>query len=342
MVYGHPKAGQDLPNVPILPSHSPDHNFPLNSPCGPCKQIQGENGPIKKKFYICVIDCTNNLTSMTHSELRYAHHPHDIKKYTTKELRDHFLIGGLFQDDTIRFTYTMYDRFVVGGAKPVNQALPLETLDYFKSEFFLERRELGIVNVGGMGTVEVDGTSYGLQKKEALYIGSGYKDVVFKSSDPKDPALFYLNSAPAHRSFPIKKVGRDQAEIIPLGDAKYSNKRILNKLIVNSIVQTCQLQMGLTELVEGSVWNTMPAHVHSRRMEAYFYFDLAEGQTVSHFMGEPQETRHIFLENHDAVLSPEWSIHSGAGTTNYSFIWGMAGENLDYGDMDMVAPNELR
>lgn len=279
---------------------------------------------------------------MTYSELRYAHHPEDVKKYTTEELRDHFLIEGIFQDDSIRLTYSMYDRFVVGGAKPVAKALTLETLDDFKSEFFLQRRELGIINVGGAGTVVVDGTSFELNKKEALYVGMGNKEVVFKSSRADQPALFYLNSAPAHHAFPTKKVGRDQAEIINLGEAKFSNKRILNKLIVNSIVETCQLQMGLTELVEGSVWNTMPAHVHSRRMEAYFYFDLVEGQTISHFMGEPQQTRHIFLNNHDAVLSPEWSIHSGAGTSNYSFIWGMAGENLDYGDMDVVSPNDLR
>lgn len=279
---------------------------------------------------------------MTYSEMRYAHHPEDVKKYTTEELRNHFLIQGIFQDDSIRLTYSMYDRFVVGGAKPVAKALTLETLDDFKSDFFLQRRELGIINVGGPGTVDVDGTSYTLNKKEALYVGMGNKKVVLKSSDANQPALFYLNSAPAHQSFPTTKVGRDQAEIIHLGESKFSNKRILNKLIVNSIVQTCQLQMGLTELVEGSVWNTMPAHVHSRRMEAYFYFDLVEGQTISHFMGEPQQTRHIFLQNHDAVLSPEWSIHSGAGTSSYSFIWGMAGENLDYGDMDVVSPNDLR
>lgn len=279
---------------------------------------------------------------MTYSEMRYAHHPEDVKKYTTEELRNHFLIQGIFQDDSIRLTYSMYDRFVVGGAKPVAKALTLETLDDFKSDFFLQRRELGIINVGGPGTVDVDGTSYTLNKKEALYVGMGNKKVVLKSSDANQPALFYLNSAPAHQSFPTTKVGRDQAEIIHLGESKFSNKRILNKLIVNSIVQTCQLQMGLTELVEGSVWNTMPAHVHSRRMEAYFYFDLVEGQTISHFMGEPQQTRHIFLQNHDAVLSPEWSIHSGAGTSSYSFIWGMAGENLDYGDMDVVSPSNLR
>lgn len=279
---------------------------------------------------------------MTYSELRYAHHPEDVKTYNTEELRYHFLIEGLFQDDSVRLTYSMYDRFIVGGVKPVKKAVQLETIDDLKAEFFLQRRELGIVNVGGAGVVEVDGKTYELERKEALYVGSGNKEVIFKSSSDDSPALFYINSAPAHKSHPVKKVGRKDAEIINLGEEKFANKRILNKLIVNSIVPTCQLQMGLTELVEGNVWNTMPAHVHARRMEAYFYFDLEEGQTISHFMGQPQETRHIFLKNHDAVLSPEWSIHSGSGTSNYSFIWGMAGENLDYGDMDGVSPNDLR
>ena len=210
-----------------------------------------------------------------------------------------------------------------------------------KSDNFLDRRELGIINVGGSGTVSVDGVLYNLNKKEALYVGQGAKEVHFSSSNGEQ-ALFYINSAPAHRKFPTKKVGKDEAEVIQLGDEKTANKRILNKLIVNSIVETCQLQMGLTELLPGNVWNTMPSHTHNRRMEAYFYFDLEAPQTICHFMGEPQNTRHIFIQNNQAVLSPEWSIHSGAGTSNYSFVWGMAGENLDYGDMDIVAPNELR
>ncbi|MEX0274502.1 MAG: 5-dehydro-4-deoxy-D-glucuronate isomerase [Flavobacteriaceae bacterium] len=276
---------------------------------------------------------------MTQHEFRYASHPEDAKAYGTDALRKHFLIAPIFKDDTINLTYSMYDRYIVGGAKPVQKDLPLETIPYLKSEHFLDRREMGIVNVGGKGTVLVDGTPYELDKKEALYIGKGAKEVVFKMGG--NP-LFYINSAPAHHAFPTKKVGRENAEIIELGDTKYANKRILNKLIVNSIVETCQLQMGITELVEGNVWNTMPAHTHERRMEAYFYFDLEEGQTVCHFMGQPQHTRHLFLQNHQAVLSPEWSIHSGAGTSNYTFIWGMAGENLDYGDMDVCAPNELR
>ena len=276
---------------------------------------------------------------MINHEFRYATHPEDVKSYGTDELRKHFLLLDLFQDDCINLTYSMYDRYVVGGAKPASKDLRLETIPYLKSENFLDRREMGIINVGGKGTVVVDGTSYELDKKEALYIGKGAKDVVFKTGG--EP-IFYINSAPAHHTFPNKKVGKEDAEVIQLGDSKYANKRILNKLIVNSIVETCQLQMGITELVEGNVWNTMPVHTHERRMEAYFYFDLEDGQTICHFMGQPQNTRHIFLQNNQAVLSPEWSIHSGAGTSNYAFIWGMAGENLDYGDMDVCPPNEMR
>lgn len=278
---------------------------------------------------------------MTNFEFRYASNPKDANKYDTTELRTQFLIEKLFVENEINLTYSMFDRYIVGGVMPVGKDLKLETIPYLKSENFLDRRELGIINVGGNGKVTVDGVEYLLQKKEALYVGQGCKEVVFSSTSDQ-PALFYINSAPAHHKYPNKKVGREDAEIIPLGEEKTANKRILNKLIVNSIVQTCQLQMGLTELLPGNVWNTMPSHTHNRRMEAYFYFDLEEGQTISHFMGEPQNTRHVFMQNHQAVLSPEWSIHSGVGTSNYSFIWGMAGENLDYGDMDIVAPNELR
>lgn len=276
---------------------------------------------------------------MVKHEFRYASHPQDAQKYGTDELRKHFLIDTLFENDVINLTYSMYDRYIVGGAKPVSKDLLLETIPYLKSENFLDRRELGIVNVGGKGKISVDGTVYELDKKEALYVAKGAKEVVFKA---EGSPLFYLNSAPAHHSFETKKVGKENAEVIELGDEKYANKRILNKLIVNSIVETCQLQMGVTELVEGNVWNTMPVHTHERRMEAYFYFDLEEGQTVCHFMGQPQHTRHIFMEGNQAVLSPEWSIHSGSGTSNYAFVWGMAGENLDYGDMDVCPPNEMK
>lgn len=278
---------------------------------------------------------------MTKSEIRYAHHPSDVKNYTTEALRAHFLIPTLFEYDTINLVYTMYDRLIVGGVLPVSKSLNLETIDELKAANFLDRRELGIINVGGAGTVRVDGTVYELAKKEALYVGRGAKEVVFERSGEEQP-YFYINSAPAHHAYPTKKIGKADAEVIQLGDQQYANRRTLNKLIVNSIVETCQLQMGLTELHPGNVWNTMPAHTHNRRMEAYFYFDLEAGQTISHFMGQPDETRHIFVQNHQAIISPEWSIHSGVGTSNYGFIWGMAGENLDYGDMDGVSPAELR
>ncbi|WP_379964353.1 5-dehydro-4-deoxy-D-glucuronate isomerase [Epilithonimonas sp. UC225_85] len=278
---------------------------------------------------------------MIQSEFRYAHHPNDAKNYTTEDLRREFLINDLFVTNQIKLVYTMYDRLIVGGIMPVDQVLTLETIDELKAPYFLERRELGIINVGGKGKVTVDGTVYELNNKEALYIGKGNKGVTFEAADGEQP-YFYINSAPAHHAFPTKKITKAEAEIVELGDAKYANRRTINKLIVNSVLETCQLQMGMTELHEGSVWNTMPSHTHTRRMEAYFYFDLEEGQTVSHFMGQPTETRHIFLKNRDAVISPEWSIHSGVGTSNYSFIWGMAGENMDYGDMDAVKTDELK
>ena len=278
---------------------------------------------------------------MTRSEFRYAHHPNDAKNYTTEDLRREFLINDLFVENQIKLVYTMYDRLIVGGVMPTDKALILETTEDLKAAYFLERRELGIINVGGKGKVTVDGTVYELNNKEALYIGKGNKVVTFEASNGEQP-YFYINSAPAHHAFPTKKITKTEAEIVELGDAKYANRRTINKLIVNSVLETCQLQMGMTELHIGSVWNTMPSHTHTRRMEAYFYFDLEEGQTVSHFMGQPTETRHIFLKNRDAVISPEWSIHSGVGTSNYSFIWGMAGENMDYGDMDAVKTDELK
>ncbi len=278
---------------------------------------------------------------MTNSEFRYAHHPNDVKKYTTEELREHFLINDLFTEDTIKLVYSMYDRLIVGGVFPVNKALKLEPTEDLKAENFLDRRELGIINVGGKGKVTVDGTVYQLDNKEALYVGKGNKEILFEKDGEEQP-YFYINSAPAHHAYPTKKVTKNEAEIVELGDLKYSNRRTINKLIVNSVLETCQLQMGMTELHEGSVWNTMPAHTHERRMEAYFYFDLEAGQTISHFMGQPDETRHVFMKNREAVLSPEWSIHSGAGTSNYTFIWGMAGENLDYSDMDGVQTDELK
>jgi 4-deoxy-L-threo-5-hexosulose-uronate ketol-isomerase len=278
---------------------------------------------------------------MTNYNFRYSSNPKDVEKYGTDELRSEFLIQDLFVKDSIQLTYSMYDRFIVGGIMPVANKIKLETIPYLKSENFLDRRELGIINVGGSGEVTVDGVKYILHKKEALYVGQRCKEVIFANLKGEQ-ALFYINSAPAHKKYPTKQVSKKDAEVILLGDEKYANKRVLNKLIVNSIVETCQLQMGLTELLPGNIWNTMPAHTHNRRMEAYFYFDLEVGQTICHFMGEPKNTRHIFMQNNQAVLSPEWSIHSGAGTSNYSFIWGMAGENLDYSDMDICQTNELK
>ncbi|APU68886.1 5-dehydro-4-deoxy-D-glucuronate isomerase [Christiangramia flava] len=277
---------------------------------------------------------------MTKSEFRYAHHPNDVKRYTTEELREHFLIPELFVKDEIRLTYTMYDRYIAGGAFPVSKPLKLEAINELKAENFLDRRELGVINVGGKGKITVDGTVYEIGHKEALYVGKGAKEVIFDKNG--EQPYFYINSAPAHQSYPTKKVTKNEAEIVELGDSKYSNKRIINKLLVNSVIETCQLQMGMTELQDGNVWNTMPPHTHERRMEVYFYFDLEVGQSISHFMGQPHETRHIFMKNHQAVISPEWSIHAGAGTSNYTFIWGMAGENLDYSDMDKVSPDELK
>ena len=275
-------------------------------------------------------------------ESRYAVSPAETKKMDTAKLRENFLIERLFEDDQISLTLTHYDRYIAGGAMPVNQVLSLPNPDALKAKFFLERRELGIINVGAQGTVTADGVSYVLDFKEALYIGQGTKDVSFSSTDSQNPAKFYINSAPAHHAYPSKKVSKAEAEIVELGSPETANHRVINKLLVNSVLPTCQLQMGMTELKSGSVWNTMPAHTHDRRMEMYFYFEVPQGQSVCHFMGEPQETRHIWMQNEQAVISPNWSIHSGAGTSNYTFIWGMAGENLDYGDMDHCAINDLK
>jgi 4-deoxy-L-threo-5-hexosulose-uronate ketol-isomerase len=241
----------------------------------------------------------------------------------------------------INLVYSMNDRYIVGGAVPLTE-LELCTFDPLKSEHFCDRRELGIINVGGEAIVRVDGVDYPLQYKEALYVGAGSKKILMISLRKEQPAHLYFNSAPAHRAFPCKRVTLDDAEVAEMGAMEQSNARRINKLLIHSVVETCQLQMGMTELKPGSVWNTMPPHLHDRRMEAYFYFEVPEGQAVCHFMGDPKETRHIWMQNEQAVISPPWSIHSAAGTSNYIFIWGMAGENLDYGDMDVIQPNEIR
>lgn len=275
-------------------------------------------------------------------ESRYASSPQGVKSYDTAQLRNEFLIENLFENDKINLVYSHYDRFISGGVLPVSKALSLETIDPLKAPYFLDRRELGIINVGDSGVVTVDGTEYEINHKEALYVGQGNKSVVFSSKSSSKPAMFYINSTPAHKSYPTKKIGTDDVEVIELGAPETANARTLRKYIVNSVVDVCQLQMGMTSIKVGSSWNTMPAHVHDRRMEVYFYFEIPEGQSVCHFMGEPQETRHIWMQNNQAVISPPWSIHSGSGTSNYSFIWGMAGENLDYGDMDVCKIPDLR
>jgi 4-deoxy-L-threo-5-hexosulose-uronate ketol-isomerase len=297
---------------------------------------------ILQVFHFIDNNFLQHINMKTNYELRYASHPEDAKHYDTARLRKEHLIGNLFSTDEVNMVYTLYDRLVVGGAMPVNETLPLESIDPLKSDYFLSRRELGIYNVGGTGKVSIDGVIFELGFKEALYVGAGNRNLVFSSIDKAKPAKFYFNSAPAHRNYPDKKVTKADAIVMELGSLETANHRNINKMLVREVVQTCQLQMGMTELATGSVWNTMPAHTHSRRMEAYFYFEVPEGEVVCHFMGEPTETRHIWMQGDQAVISPEWSIHSAAATSNYTFIWGMAGENLDYGDQDFRKHTELR
>lgn len=275
-------------------------------------------------------------------EERFASHPQDAKKYDTAQLREHFLIEKVMEDDKIRLVYSHYDRYIAGGAVPANGPLELTPIDPMKAPYFCDRRELGIINVGAKGIVIVDGTEYSLDFKEALYIGKGAKQIIFKSESATESARFYLNSTPAHKELPTRRITLKDANVLLMGSQQTSNERQINQLLISKVIETCQLQMGMTELRPGSVWNTMPAHTHSRRMEVYFYFNVPEGQAVCHFMGEPQETRHIWMGNEQAVISPNWSIHSAAGTSNYIFIWGMAGENMDYSDMDVAQPNQLR
>jgi 4-deoxy-L-threo-5-hexosulose-uronate ketol-isomerase len=272
---------------------------------------------------------------------RHAIHPNNSKHLTTDELRANYLIDTVFSDDVVTATYSFHDRFIAGGIKPVKGPITLGPLDILKADFFLERREIGIINLGDEGTVQADGKEFVLGNREALYLGRGTKNVVFTKGKTGQP-LYYYNSTPAHRFCPSKKVSLTEAETVELGTAENCNQRTIRKLLIASVVETCQLQMGMTELKSGSVWNTMPPHTHDRRMEVYHYFNIPENHAVCHFMGEPTETRPVWMQNHQAVISPPWSIHAGVGTTNYSFIWGMAGENLDYGDMDTVQPSALR
>ena len=290
-------------------------------------------------------------------KIQLACHPDDVKHYDTERLRKSFLMERVMAADEINLTYTLYDRMIYGGVMPVGQVLKLETFNELKAEHFLDRRELGVINVGGNGVVTVDGVEYPLNFKEALYVGCGKKEVTFRSLDAACPAKFYVNSAPAYKEYVTQLITTDKsadpskyafAQSDRYGKMEDSNDRIVNQLIVNPVLSqvegggTCQLQMGLTELQPGSVWNTMPAHTHTRRMEAYFYFNVPSGNAVCHLMGEPKQQRLVWMQNEQAITSPEWSIHSAAGTRNYMFIWGMCGENLNYADKDEIAYTEMR
>jgi 4-deoxy-L-threo-5-hexosulose-uronate ketol-isomerase len=272
----------------------------------------------------------------------HAVHPDDFKRYDTETIRRRFLIDELFNPGAIRFTYTHYDRMMVGGIQPGNEALLLETYPLLRSAYFLERRELGLINVGGPVRIDADNKTYQLEKLDCLYIGMGTRQVTFTAEEGENPPLLYALSAPAHSSHPTALLKKVEAESTILGDPLTSNRRSIHRYIHLNGIQSCQLVMGLTLLEPGSVWNTIPPHVHDRRMEAYFYFDLAGDQRVFHYMGEPSETRHLLVKNHEAVVSPPWSIHSGGGTGSYGFIWGMAGENKEYSDMDGIQLSELR
>jgi 4-deoxy-L-threo-5-hexosulose-uronate ketol-isomerase len=275
-------------------------------------------------------------------EVRYAWHPDDVKLYTTEELRDNFLVDDLFKAGEIKMVYSHVDRIIFGSAVPTTKALTVEVGKELGVEFFLQRREMGIINIGEPGRVILDGKSYDLGKRYGMYVGMGTKEVKFESVDPKKPAKFYINSAPAHQTYPTVVITPEMAAPTEVGSDAECNKRVINKYLNPAVCQTCQLQMGLTELQEGSVWNTMPAHTHDRRMEVYLYFDMDDNTKVFHFMGEPDETRHIVMANEQAVISPSWSIHCGCATKNYTFIWGMVGENQTYDDMDVIQMGDLK
>ena len=279
-------------------------------------------------------------------DIRYSANPNDVKKYTTEELRREFLITDLYQPDTVKATYSHVDRMVVMGIMPVNEVVPVDKgIDVwanFGTKFFLERREAGVFNLGGDGFIEADGVRYELGFEDCLYITKGTKDVCFGSKDSANPAKFYLVSAPAHKVCKTTFLSFADANKRPCGSEETSNKRVINQFIHPAVLETCQLSMGLTQLAPGSVWNSMPCHTHERRMEVYTYFNLSENDIVMHFMGEPTETRNVVMKNFDAVISPSWSIHCGCGTSNYTFIWAMGGENQEFDDMDNLTPAQLR
>ena len=275
-------------------------------------------------------------------DIRYGNHPDDSKKYDTDALRKNYLIEKVFVKDEIALTYSHQDRMIAGGAMPVDKELTLGSTKELGTEYFLERREMGMINVGGKGTVVLDGKEYALGYKDGLYIGMSTKEIIFKSDDKNNPAKFYLNSCPAHKTYPTVFITKDMAVHRPLGTDENMNKRVVNQYINPAVCESCQLAMGMTELAVGSSWNTMPSHTHERRMEVYFYFELEGDNVVFHMMGQPQETRHIILHNEQAVISPSWSIHSGTATSNHTFIWGMCGENQTYDDMDNIGNLELK
>ena len=312
-----------------------------------------------KKYVLIVALSIASLSTFAqvNYKIQTACHPDDVKNYDTERLRSSFLMEKVMSPDEINLTYTLYDRLIYGGAMPVNKTLILETFDELKAEHFLDRRELGVINVGGAGVVTVDGKEYPMNFKEGLYVGCGKKEVTFKSVSAENPAKFYINSTPAYKEYVTQLITTNQkadpkkyaiAKQERYGKPEDSNDRIVNQLIVSPVLTkvkgggTNQLQMGLTELQPGSVWNTMPAHTHTRRMETYFYFEVKPGNAICHLMGEPKEQRLVWLQNEQAITSPEWSIHSAAGTSNYMFIWGMGGENLNYNDKDEIPYTEMR
>ncbi|MGM0788765.1 5-dehydro-4-deoxy-D-glucuronate isomerase [Bacillus sp. MMSF_3328] len=275
-------------------------------------------------------------------ETRYAIHPKDMKKYTTDDLRREFLVETLFESGQVRLTYTHNDRMIFGGVTPSENELTIKLDKELGVDYFLERRELGIINIGGDGTVILDGTEYDMRARDGLYVGKGTREVLFRSKNAAQPAKFYINSTPAHHQYPTVKIDINEIKPLEMGEPGTLNERKIYQYVHPNVCESCQLQMGLTMLSAGSVWNTMPCHTHERRMEVYLYFDMEEDTRVFHFMGRPDETRHLVMKNEQAAISPSWSIHTGTATSNYTFIWGMCGENITYTDMDHVKMEELR
>lgn len=275
-------------------------------------------------------------------DIRYANHPEDSKKYTTEELRRHYLAEKIFEADNICLTYSHVDRIIFGGAMPVKESLTLTAGKEMGVDYFLERREMGVINIGGDGSIVLDGVEYDMKHQDGIYIGMGTKEVTFRSTDSSNPAKFYINSVPAHKSYPTVKIDISKASPVHLGEQSSLNKRTIYQFVHPNVCESCQLLMGMTILEPNNVWNTMPCHTHERRMEVYFYFNMEEDTRVIHLMGEPSETRHLVLSNEQGVISPSWSIHSGVGTSNYTFIWGMCGENQTFNDMDHVAMKDLK